>query len=140
MNRTISTASVALATIAFWFAAVEISVAQAPRGGGFANIEARLQAETDSIVAVLQPTPEQAEAIKAILAARADNLVAARPQRGSQRGGFQAMREKMAAIEEQTLVALTPLLSEEQLEAYNAFVQRRQDRQQRGRRGRGRFQ
>lgn len=140
MNRSISRVSAALAMLAFWFGAVEYSVAQAPRGGGFANFEARIQAETDSIVAVLKPTPEQAEAIKAILAARAENLAAARPQQGSQRRGFQAIREKMAAIEDQTLVALTPLLSEEQLEAYNAFVERRQNRQQRGRRGRGRFQ
>lgn len=137
MNTLFRTLTTSLATLAACLCAPSIGFAQA-LGGGFGNFEARLQADTDSIIAVLKPTPEQTEAVKAILDARATSLAEARPQRGAGRGGFQAVRDKMIAIEDQTLVALTPLLSEEQLEAYNAYMERRRDRQQQ--RGRRQFQ
>ena len=107
------------------------SLAQRPGGSGFGNVEARMAAETDSIMAVLMPAPEQTEAIKAILSARTEQLMALRPQPGAGRGGFQEIRQRRAEIEDQTLVALTALLSEPQLEAYKAYMQRRSEQQRR---------
>ena len=135
MKNLLKILTVPLAAAAVCMGTPNPGLAQGFGGGGPGNFEARLQAETDSMIALLKPTDQQAAAVKAILDARAAGLAEARPQRGVGRGGFQAMREKMIAIEEQTLVALTPLLSEKQLEAYNSYMERRRDRQrQRGRR------
>ncbi|MDE2835166.1 MAG: hypothetical protein OXM02_11705 [Bacteroidota bacterium] len=135
MKKMFRILTVTLAAAAMCVGTPDSGWAQGFGGGGPGNFEARLQAETDSMIALLRPTEEQAEAVKAILDARAAGLAEARPQRGAGRGGFQAAREKMVAVEEQTRVALTSLLSEEQLEAYNAYLERRRDRQrQRGRR------
>lgn len=138
MFRSFTLALAAVATVSFFI--MDSGLAQGFGGGGPGQFEARIQAETDSIIALLKPTPEQSEAVAAILAARAEQLADARPQQRGARGGFQAMREKMATIEEQTLVALTPLLSEEQLEAYKTYMQSRRDRQQQRMRGRGQSQ
>ena len=114
-----------------------VNCTQAQRPSRFGNIEARISAETDSLMAILKPTSEQTEAIEAILASRAEKLLAARPQPNSTRDAFREMRNKWTEVENQTTIALTPLLSEAQMEAYQAYMARRQDLQQRrGRRGR----
>lgn len=94
---------------------------------------ARLAVETDTLMARLDLAGEQVEAVRAILDARADKLGKLLPNPSAGQAQFQAMRTKREEIEKEIVAALTPLLSEVQLEVYTKYMADRQAR----RRGRG---
>ena len=107
--------------------------ADAQRQQRFGDMAARFAAETDTLMARLDLAEEQVEAVRAILDSRAEKLGKLRPLPGGGQAQFQAIRTKREEIEKESVAALTPLLSEVQLDAYTKYLADRQAM----RRGRG---
>ncbi|MXZ04110.1 MAG: hypothetical protein F4Y90_01030 [Rhodothermaceae bacterium] len=119
--------------------AAHSALAQRGPGGRIDNFQEAMETANDSLIARLDLTTEQVPAVRAILAARTDSLMALRPRPGDGRGQFQAMRAKREEINKETELALSALLSEEQMATYREVMreQSRSTRQQRPRRGNG---
>ncbi len=103
--------------------------------GQRSDMAALYKAETDSLIARLALEEEQVEAVQAVLQSRFDKLTKLRPVPGGGREQFEAIRSQMQEIEKETVAALTPLLSEAQMETYQEFMAERQE-MRRARRGR----
>lgn len=118
---------------------VHNTFAQRGPGGQFDNMQEALETANDSLIVKLDLASEQVPAVRAILAARVDSLMALRPGPGGGRGQFQAMRAKREEINKETEIALSALLSEEQMTTYREVIQEqsRSTRRQRPRRGNG---
>ena len=126
-------------TLLIGLLAVPTTLAQRGLGGQPGNLQETLEAVNDSLIARLDLTTEQVPAVRAILAARTDSLMALRPRPGGGRGQFQAMRAKREEINKETENALAALLSEEQMAIYREVMQEqsRSTQRQRPRRGNG---
>ena len=129
-----------LLTLLIGLLAVHNALAQRGAGGRFDNFQEAMETANDSLIARLDLTTEQIPAVRAILAARTDSLMAIRPRPGGGRGQFQAMRAKREEINKETEIALAALLSEEQMAIYREVMreQSRSTRRQRPSRGNGR--
>ncbi len=116
--------------------AVHNTFAQRGPGGQVQNLQEALETANDSLIAKLDLTVEQVPAVRAILSARTESLVALRPSPGAGREQFQAMRAKREEINKETEAALSALLSEEQMTVYREFMEEQSRSTQRQRRGR----
>lgn len=124
-------------TLLIGFLAVHNTLAQRGPGRQFDNLQEALETANDSLITKLGLTVEQDPAVRAILAARAESLVALRPSPGGGREQFQALRAKREEIDKETETALSVLLSEEQMTTYREFMQEQSRSTQRQRRSRG---
>lgn len=124
-------------TLLIGLLAVHNTYAQRGPGGQVENLQEALETANDSLIAKLDLTIEQVPAVRAILAARTEALVALRPSPGAGREQFQAMRAKREEINKETETALSVLLSEEQMTTYREFMEEQSRSAQRQRRGRG---
>ena len=126
-----------LLTLLIGLLAAHDVLAQRGPGGRFDNFREAMETANDSLIAKLDLTTEQVPAVRAILAARTDSLMALRPRPGEGRGQFQAMRAKREEINKETEIALSALLSEEQMATYREVMreQSRSTRRQRPSRG-----
>ena len=117
--------------------AVPNTLAQRGLGGQSDNLQETLEAANDSLIARLDLTTEQVPAVRAILAARTESLIALRPKPGAGREQFRAMRAKREELNKETEIALSALLSEKQMATYREVMQEqsRSTRRQRPRRG-----
>ena len=88
------------------------------------------EALIDTLISTLELADELVPAVRAILEARTNSLMALRPEPGGGRGQFQAIRSKRQAINQETETALAALLTPEQMTSYRKFM----DRQTRERR------
>ena len=106
-----------------------------PRGPRINSPEMR-EALVDTLISTLEVADELVPAVRAILEARTNSLMALRPEPGGGRGQFQAMRAKRQAINQETETALAALLTPEQMTSYRKFMddQSRERRQQMRRR------
>ncbi len=102
------------------------------RMGDPEQMKQRMAARTDTLVKHLDLTEEQEEPVRAILDAhntkRMEFMAEARES-----GSFGGMREKMAALQEETETKMAAVLSEKQMVVYKQFIE-----DQRGQRGRRR--
>ncbi len=128
-----------LLTLLIGLLAVPNTLAQRGLGGQSGNLQETLEAVTDSLIVKLDLTSEQVPAVRAILAARTESLIALRPKPGAGREQFRAMRAKREEINKETENALAALLSEKQMATYREVMQEqsRSTRRQRPRRGNG---
>lgn len=124
-------------TLLIGLLAVHGTLAQRGPGGQVDNLQQALETANDSLIAKLDLTVEHVPAVRAILAARTEALVALRPSPGRGREQFQAMRAKREEINKETEVALSALLSEKQMAVYREFMQEQSRSTQRQRRSRG---
>ena len=97
---------------------------QSPRGQG-RNSPEMLQAMTDTLVSILELSEEQIPSVHAILANRTESLMALQPKPGGSREQFRSLRAKRQEINKETELALTELLSSEQMASYRRFMERR---------------
>ncbi len=114
---------------------VQSGFAQRGPRGPRANPPEMQEALIDTLISKLELADEQVPAVRAILEAQANSLMAIRPEPGGGRGQFQAMRAKRQAINRETETALAALLTPEQMTSYRTFIdnQARERRQQRRR-------
>ncbi len=124
-------------TLLIGLLAVHNTFAQRGSGGQVENLQEALETANDSLIAKLDLAVEQVPAVRAILAARTEALVALRPSPGAGREQFQAMRAKREEINKETETALSVLLSAEQMTTYREFMEEQSRSTQRQRRGRG---
>lgn len=105
------------------------------------QMKERMTAQIEETITGLALTGDRAETVKLILTTQADKSMAIqteamanRGQDGGQdrRAGMMAMREKMGAVEEETLGLLKDVLSEEELVKYAEIVQARRPGRRRG--------
>ena len=99
------------------------------RMGDPEQMKERMAARTDTLVKRLNLTAAQDEPVRAILTAHNDKQMELR-NKARESGSFMGMREDMAKLNEETAMKLGEVLTEEQMAAYNKFME-----EQRGRRG-----
>ena len=97
--------------------------------------QARMDAETDTIIVHLGLEGDVADKVREVLVTRSKKVMDLRTKmRASRSSGedFGSMRQMIGAIDEETSKALAELLSEEQMEKYAAFMKVRRTSRQRG--------
>ncbi len=123
----------------FGLLAAHGSLAQQNPRGQFGASQEVLEAANDSLIVKLNLASELVPAVRAILAARTESLMALRPESGGGREQFRALRAKREEVDKETEVALSVLLSEEQMTTYRKVMQEQSgpQRPRRGNRQRG---
>ena len=100
-----------------------------------AAAQARLDAETDTIIVHLGLEGEIADKVREVLVTRSKKVMDLRTKMRasrSNRGDFGGMRQMIGAIDEETNKALAELLSAEQMEKYAEFTKKQRASRQRG--------
>ncbi len=117
-----------LAIFILFAAGIQETSAQPRRDS--AEIEKRMAAQVDAIVEHLALSEEQEAPVRAILTdankQRMELRMSARRD-----GDFQAIREKMMSVNEETKTKLGEILTDEQMAAYSKFIEESRDRRQR---------
>lgn len=80
----------------------------------------RLEAVNDTLLATLNLTEDQIPAVRTILANRLESLMALRPESGQARKQFQSIRVKRYAIDKESELALSKILSSQQMSTYQS--------------------
>ena len=101
-----------------------------------ADMKKRMAAQTDTLVKKLDLTADQEEPVRAILEASNAKRMELR-NKARESGSFMGLREDMAVLNEETAMKLGEVLTEEQMTAYEKFMEEQRGRR-RGRRPGGR--
>ena len=120
---------------ALFLAITSVALAQGPpRGARIVDakaLQAQMEAEVDSVIVLLGLEGDLEEQVRAVLNDRNHKMATLREKMRSFRGNRQEMgnaRGAIGGLNEETMNKLSELLTEEQLAAYQAFVERNRAR------------
>ena len=126
--------SLILAPLLLLACILEVGVVSAQtRLGDLTEVELRMSKQTESLIQKLGVTGETAEAVRALLEARNEELIEARGSIGKRsapdfRKTMGAMRMKIGEIDSKTKKTLGELLTPEQMAQYEEYLKETRER------------